>query len=35
MSLLFGTACATLGGILGGDLREEFATRTAVSTVPR
>ena len=25
MSLLFGAACATLGGILGGDLRDEWA----------
>jgi hypothetical protein len=35
MSLLFGAACATLGGILGGDLRDEFATRSAVMTSPR
>ncbi len=29
MSLLFGGACAALGGLLGGDLRDEFAnTRT-------
>ncbi|MGB7036743.1 MAG: hypothetical protein WBD71_14605 [Xanthobacteraceae bacterium] len=30
MSLLFGAVCATLGGILGGDLRDEFADRLAV-----
>jgi hypothetical protein len=35
MSLLFGAVCATLGGVLGGDLRDEFATRTAVATAPR
>ena len=35
MSLLFGAACATLGGILGGDLRDDFATRRAVPTAPR
>jgi hypothetical protein len=35
MSLLFGAACATLGGMLGGDLRDDFSTRRAVSTVPR
>jgi hypothetical protein len=35
MSLLFGAVCATLGGILGGDLRDEFAARTAVATAPR
>ncbi len=35
MSLLFGAVCATLGGVLGGDLRDEFATRTAVATSPR
>ena len=29
MSLLFGAVCATLGGILGGDLRDEFASRQA------
>lgn len=29
MSLLFGAVCATLGGILGGDLRDEVANRTA------
>ncbi|HUI15875.1 MAG TPA: hypothetical protein VL048_20635 [Xanthobacteraceae bacterium] len=27
MSLLFGAVCATLGGILGGDLRDESMTR--------
>ena len=35
MSLLFGAACATLGGMLGGDLRDDFATRRAVPTAPR
>lgn len=29
MSLLFGAVCATLGGILGGDLRDEVASRAA------
>jgi hypothetical protein len=32
MSLLFGAACATLGGILGGELRDDFAVRQAVAT---
>ncbi len=35
MSLLFGAACATLGGILGGDLRDEVSVRQAVPTSPR
>jgi hypothetical protein len=35
MSLLFGAACATLGGVLGGDLRDDFAIRQAVPTSPR
>jgi hypothetical protein len=35
MSLLFGAVCATMGGMLGGDLRDEFAMREAVSTSPR
>jgi hypothetical protein len=35
MSLLFGAACATLGGMLGGELRDEFAIRRAVPTAPR
>jgi hypothetical protein len=35
MSLLFGAVCAALGGMLGGDLRDEFATQRAVSTAPR
>jgi len=35
MSLLFGAACATLGGLLGGELRDEFATQRAVPTAPR
>jgi hypothetical protein len=35
MSLLFGAACATLGGMLGGDLRDEAAIRNAVPTSPR
>ena len=26
MALLFGAVCATLGGLLGGELRDEFAT---------
>ncbi len=34
MSLLFGAVCATLGGILGGDLRDEFANRNTVATAP-
>ncbi|HEX3938597.1 MAG TPA: hypothetical protein VHX43_13915 [Xanthobacteraceae bacterium] len=33
ISLLFGAVCATLGGILGGDLRDEVANRQMV-TVP-
>jgi len=33
-SLLFGAVCATLGGILGGDLRDDFAIRQAISTSP-
>jgi len=35
MSLLFGAVCATLGGVLGGDLRDEFAVRSAVAISPR
>jgi hypothetical protein len=35
MSLLFSAVCAALGGMLGGDLRDEFATQRVVSTVPR
>jgi hypothetical protein len=35
MSLLFGAACATLGGMLGGELRDDFTTRRAVPTAPR
>jgi hypothetical protein len=35
MSLLFGAVCAALGGMLGGDLRDEFATQRAVPTAPR
>jgi hypothetical protein len=35
MSLLFGAVCATLGGVLGGDLRDEFALRESVLTSPR
>jgi hypothetical protein len=35
MSLLFSAVCAALGGMLGGDLRDEFATQRMVSTVPR
>jgi hypothetical protein len=35
MSLLFGAVCATLGGILGGDLRDDFAIRQSVPTSVR
>jgi hypothetical protein len=35
MSLLFGAVCATLGGMLGGELRDEFATARAVPTTSR
>jgi hypothetical protein len=35
MSLLFGAACATMGAMLGGDLRDDFTTRRAVPTAPR
>jgi hypothetical protein len=35
MSLLFGAVCATLGGILGGELRDEFMIARATPTVPR
>jgi hypothetical protein len=35
MSLLFGAVCATMGGMLGGDLRDEIAVREAVATSPR
>jgi len=35
LSLLFGAVCATLGGMLGGDLRDDFTTRRAVPTAPR
>jgi hypothetical protein len=34
MSLLFGAVCATMGGMLGGDLRDEIAMREGVSTSP-
>jgi hypothetical protein len=34
MSLLFGAVCATMGGMLGGDLRDEIAMREAVATSP-
>ncbi len=34
MSLLFGAVCATMGGMLGGDLRDEIAMREEVSTSP-
>ncbi len=34
MSLLFGAVCGALGGILGGDLRDEVALREAVPTSP-
>lgn len=36
MSLLFGAVCATLGGVLGGELRDEFAARFGtVTAAPR
>ena len=35
MSLLFGGVCAALGGMLGGDLRDEFAVQRVVPTAPR
>jgi hypothetical protein len=35
MSLLFGAVCAAMGGILGGELRDEFATQRAVPMAPR
>jgi hypothetical protein len=35
MSPLFGAVCASLGGILGDDLRDEYSTQRAVSTAPR
>jgi len=35
MSLLFGAVCATLGGVLGGGLRDAFANRQAVVSAPR
>ena len=35
ISLLFGAVCATLAGMLGGDLRDDFTTRRAVPTAPR
>ena len=36
MSLLFGAVCAAMGGMLGGDLRDEIAMReAAVVTSPR
>jgi len=34
MSLLFSAVCATLGGILGGDLRDDFAVRQSITTSP-
>ena len=34
MSLLFGAVCAALGGVLGGELRDEYVARTAVATAP-
>jgi hypothetical protein len=34
MSLLFGAACATLGGILGGDLRDDVAVSQAARLAP-
>jgi hypothetical protein len=35
MSLLFGAVCATMGAMLGGDLRDEIGMREAVPTSPR
>ncbi|MFZ3359540.1 MAG: hypothetical protein WCA56_10545 [Xanthobacteraceae bacterium] len=35
MSLLFGAVCATLGGVLGGDLRDECANRQLAAAAPR
>jgi hypothetical protein len=35
MSLLFGAVCATMGGMLGGDLRDEIGMRETVPTSPR
>jgi hypothetical protein len=35
MSLLFGAVCATLGAVLGGDLRDEFASRQAATVARR
>lgn len=35
MSLLFGAVCATLGGILGGELRDQFSVARAAPTAPR
>jgi hypothetical protein len=34
MSLLFGAVCATLGGILGGELRDDFVSRQAAPAAP-
>lgn len=35
LSLLFGAVCATLGGVLGGDLRDEVANRQVVTAPAR
>jgi hypothetical protein len=35
ISLLFGAVCATLGGILGGDLRDEVANRQVLTAPAR
>jgi hypothetical protein len=35
MALLFGAVCATLAGILGGDLRDEAWTERPLPTAPR
>jgi hypothetical protein len=35
MALLFGAVCATPGGMLGSDLRDDFATQRGVSTALR
>jgi hypothetical protein len=34
LSLLFGAVCATLGGVLGGDLRDEVSVRQATRIAP-
>jgi hypothetical protein len=34
MALLFGAVCATMGAMLGGELRDETGMREAVPTSP-